>query len=431
MAFRGAFIGSLLAVAGWGGACAAAPAVLSVQFAPLANGTEIVLTLATPASFHAEVAGTAAYGRIEVTIGATGVALGATAGRGFGAVSSFREASAESGHTSYVFDLARPMTIAATHLVAGRAGGPVRAVIDLAAADPIAMAAMIGQEVNPTPVAEPYRPAEKPPIAAGRPVAKRLERTPASRVAQGPPIAAAVKHTIVIDPGHGGIDPGADSIAGYPEKEITLATARALRRALEDTGRYRVVLTRDNDIYLKLPERVRRARAAHGDLFISLHADSLGAGPLEPAAFRGHARGASIYTLSETASDAESERLAQHENRVDALDGVDLSDKSDDVAGILVDLAVRETVNDGNRFAGLIVKSFRNDHIALFPRMPHRSAGFAVLKAPDIPSVLVEMGYLSDINEARGLADPAYRARIATAITEAVDRYFALTEAAR
>jgi len=429
--FSGAFIGSLLAVAAWGGACAAAPSVLSVQFAPLANGTEIVLTLANPTAFQAEVAGAAGSGQIEVTVEATGVALGATAGRGFGAVSSFRESSAESGRTRYVFDLAQPMTIAATHLVPGRAGGPVRAVIDLAPAEPIAMAAMIGQVVNPTPVAEPLRPKEKLPIPAAKPVAKRVERAPASRVAQAPPIAPAAKHTIVIDPGHGGIDPGADSIAGYPEKEITLATARALRRALEDTGRYRVVLTRDSDIYLKLPERVRRARAAHGDLFISLHADSLGGGPLEPAALRGHARGASIYTLSETATDAESERLAQHENRADSLGGVDLSDKSDDVAGILVDLAVRETVNDGNRFAGLVVKSFRNEHIDLFPRMPHRSAGFAVLKAPDIPSVLVEMGYLSDISEARGLADPAYRARIATALTEAVDRYFALTEAAR
>ena len=432
MAFRGALIGCLAALAPWVGARADAPALLSVQFAPVTQGTEIILTLAKPAAFHAEVTGAAA-GRVEVTVDATGVALGATAGRGFGAVASFRADAAEPGRTRYVFDLARPATIAAAHLVTGRPGAPVRAVVDLAVADPIAMAAVAGQVVRGTLVAEPSPAPEQHPVPATRLAARKPDRTASSQLARVPPVVPipTIKRTIVIDPGHGGIDPGADSIAGYPEKEITLATARALRRVLEDTGRYRVVLTRDGDVYLKLSERVRRARAAHGDLFVSLHADSLGGGPLQPVAERGHARGVSVYTLSETATDAESERLAQSENRADALDGVDLKDKSDDVAGILVDLAVRGTVNDGNRFAGQLVKSFRDEHIALFPRMPHRSAGFAVLKAPDIPSVLVEMGYLSDIGEARGLAEPAYRARIAAAIAEAVDRYFALTEAAR
>jgi N-acetylmuramoyl-L-alanine amidase len=231
------------------------------------------------------------------------------------------------------------------------------------------------------------------------------------------------KRTIVIDAGHGGIDPGAESVAGYHEKEITLATARLLRRDLEQTGRYKVVLTRDSDVYLKLHERVARARSAHGDLFISLHADSV--------ANDRPTRGASIYTLSETASDSESDRYAQRENRADAIGGVDLGDQSDDVAGILVDLTVRETVNDGNRLAGMMVDSLEHQRVSLLPNTPHRSAGFAVLKSPDIPSVLIEMGYLSDISDARALADPRHQAQIALAIREGVDRYFAWLQISR
>jgi N-acetylmuramoyl-L-alanine amidase len=237
----------------------------------------------------------------------------------------------------------------------------------------------------------------------------------ASKVA--PPPSSGGKRVIVIDAGHGGVDPGADSVAGYHEKEVTLATARVLRRVLEATGRYKVVLTRDSDVYLNLHERVARARAAHGNLFISLHADSV-------ASSSSTARGASIYTLSENASDAETDRLAQRENRADAIGGVDLGDKSDDVAGILVDLTVRETVNEGNRLAGMVVDSLRQEGVGMLPIEPHRSAGFAVLKSPDIPSVLVEMGYLSDRADARGLADPRHQAQIAKAIAAAVDRYF-------
>jgi N-acetylmuramoyl-L-alanine amidase len=210
---------------------------------------------------------------------------------------------------------------------------------------------------------------------------------------------------------------------GYHEKEVTLATARTLKRVLEQTGRYQVVLTRDDDTYLKLHERVLRARAAHGDLFVSLHADSVAGG-------EGDARGASIYTLSETASDAESERYAQRENRADALGG-GLGAQSDDVAGILVDLTVRETVNGGNRFANLLVETMQRQGVSLFPRLPHRSAGFAVLKAPDIPSVLVEMGYLSDRSDARALADPGHQLQIAKAVAAGIDRYFAWVQAAR
>jgi N-acetylmuramoyl-L-alanine amidase len=188
-------------------------------------------------------------------------------------------------------------------------------------------------------------------------------------------------------------------------------------------------MTRDSDVYLKLHERVAVARAAHGNLFVSLHADSI-AGGIQAASDR-ITRGASIYTLSENASDAASERYAQRENRADAIGGVDLGDQSDDVAGILVDLTVRETVNEGNRFAGMLVDSLDREGVTLLPRAPHRSAGFAVLKSPDIPSVLIEMGYLSDIADARGLADPRHQLQIAKAVADGIDRYFVWLDSSR
>jgi N-acetylmuramoyl-L-alanine amidase len=239
-------------------------------------------------------------------------------------------------------------------------------------------------------------------------------------------VVLSSRRVIVVDAGHGGIDPGAPSVAGYNEKEVTLATARALRRALEETGRYKVVMTRDGDTFLKLHERVAVARAAHANLFISLHADSAGGGMSASGT-----RGASIYTLSETASDAESERYAQRENRADAIGGVTLADQSDDVAGILVDLTVRETVNQGNRLAGMMAESLERGGVALLPRAPHRAAGFAVLKSPDIPSILIEMGYLSDSSDARALADPRHQQQIAGAVADGVDHYFAWLESSR
>jgi N-acetylmuramoyl-L-alanine amidase len=276
---------------------------------------------------------------------------------------------------------------------------------------------VVVKPVAPEPREDPVKP------VAAMPVAAVVGPLPPKKGGKTMESIISPRRTIVIDAGHGGVDPGAESVAGYHEKEITLATARVLARTLEATGRYKVVLTRDSDVYLKLHERVNRARAAHGDLFISLHADS--------AVADKSTRGASIYTLSETASDAESDRYAQRENRADAIGGVALGDQSDDVAGILVDLTVRETVNDGNRLAGMMVDSLEHHSIMLLPTTPHRSAGFAVLKSPDIPSVLIEMGYLSDMADARALADPRHQQQIASAIADGVDRYFAWLQVSR
>ncbi|WP_435641011.1 N-acetylmuramoyl-L-alanine amidase [Micavibrio aeruginosavorus] len=219
---------------------------------------------------------------------------------------------------------------------------------------------------------------------------------------------------IVLDAGHGGDDPGALGPNGLKEKNITLAMARDLKKALEETGRYRVMMTRDKDVYLRLGHRVQIARHHNADLFISLHADSLD---------RKHVSGASIYTLSEKASDSESARLAERENQSDLIAGLDLSVEDEEVASILVNLAMRDTMNQSKFFANTIVDFMQNNSLSLLDN-PHRYAGFAVLKAPDVPSVLIEAGFMSNNQEANKLNTPAHRARIAGAIVRGIDAYF-------
>lgn len=233
------------------------------------------------------------------------------------------------------------------------------------------------------------------------------------------PPAARRKYNIIIDAGHGGQDPGAIGQGGVYEKHITLATAKIVKRKLEDTGRYKVVLTRSNDTYIKLRERVNVARREKGDLFISLHADKID---------RKAVRGASIYTLSENASDAETERLADSENNSGVVAGVDLATESAEVADILLDLAMREKMNESNLFARYIGESFRREKVKLLPNS-HRAAGFAVLKAPDIPSVLIEMGFLSNADEVKLLNSSAFQAKIGDALADGIDAYFRKIEA--
>jgi N-acetylmuramoyl-L-alanine amidase len=219
---------------------------------------------------------------------------------------------------------------------------------------------------------------------------------------------------VVIDPGHGGADPGAISINGVYEKAITLQVARALREQLLATGRYRVALTRDGDDFVRLRDRVAQAREQGADLFISLHADSLG---------QANVSGMSVYTLSDKASDREAEMLAARENRADALGGLDLKAETDEVVSILIDLAQRDTLNQSRRVANLLVEEM-GKQVRLLPR-PHRSAGFAVLTAPDVPSVLIELGYLSNPKDAKMLTQTEHQVRLARSIARGIDGYFA------
>jgi len=218
---------------------------------------------------------------------------------------------------------------------------------------------------------------------------------------------------VVLDPGHGGIDPGAIGITGIYEKEISLATANEAASALEATRRYKVYLTRNDDEFVALDERVARARAMRADLFLSVHADAIPNSAV---------RGASVFTLSEHASDAEAAALAQRENKADLIAGIDLSRHTPEVSNILLDLARRQTNNLSIVLARKLVAELGRQVRLL--NNSHRAAGFAVLKAPDIPSALVELGCLSNKEEERLLRLAAYQKKLATGIVRSVNDYF-------
>ncbi|HEC14859.1 MAG TPA: N-acetylmuramoyl-L-alanine amidase [Rhodospirillales bacterium] len=227
------------------------------------------------------------------------------------------------------------------------------------------------------------------------------------------------KRVVVIDPGHGGVDSGTVGVGGAYEKHITLSIARAIKDRLERTGGYRVVLTRDRDIFIRLRDRVAIARDAGADIFISIHADSIKNRSI---------RGLSIYTLSETASDREAGQLAEKENKADLIAGIDLSGETKEVTNILIDLAQRETMNQSARLAAFLVRGLKKEIRIL--RNGHRFAGFAVLKAPDVPSVLMETGFLSNSRDERALRSRDYRRKLAASIALAVGRYFNTVEEA-
>lgn len=214
----------------------------------------------------------------------------------------------------------------------------------------------------------------------------------------------------MLDPGHGGIDAGTTGVSGATEKDLVLDEVMRLRRVLSERG-YRVLLTRDSDTYVPLRQRVNMAHADRADLFISVHADS---NP-DPNVF-----GASVYTLSESGSDREAAALALKENQSDIIAGVDLSGENSPVASILIDLAQRDTINRSVRLAQGLVSALDGVTDTL-PREPHRSAGFVVLKSPDVPAVLIELGYLSNPRDCAQMGTAAWRNRIAMAIAGAVD----------
>jgi N-acetylmuramoyl-L-alanine amidase len=232
------------------------------------------------------------------------------------------------------------------------------------------------------------------------------------------PVPIAPQWVVAIDPGHGGQDPGAISPGGDYEKWITLAAARAARNELKKLRRYKVVLTRDSDKFIRLRDRIAIARAAGADIFVSLHADTM---PSDAV------RGLSVYTLSERASDAEAAALAERENKVDTIGGIKLAGETLEVSNILIDLIRRDTMNDSAHFASLLVDELMQETM-LLPKT-HRFAGFAVLKAPDVPSVLIELGYLSNKTDERLLQSREHGQKLARGIARAIDRYFVRFEA--
>mgnify|MGYP000880833502 CR=1 FL=1 len=240
-----------------------------------------------------------------------------------------------------------------------------------------------------------------------------------------PPVKPTVKSAklgkriIFLDPGHGGVDPGAIGATGIYEKHIVLAMARELQAEINKTGKFKALLTRERDIFVPLRERVARARDGGAELFISIHAD---------ASKNPKTGGFSVYTLSERASDRETAALAERENKADLIAGINFSKQTPEISNILISLTSRWSMNESAKFAILLVEKM-SQHTKLL-RNTRRSAGFAVLKAPDVPSVLVELGFLSNPRDEKALKDKKFRAKLAKGMVRAVISYFSNIEEA-
>jgi N-acetylmuramoyl-L-alanine amidase len=310
---------------------------------------------------------------------------------GRGLIKAFRFGLVMQGGSRVVFDLAKPARIDKAFVVDAADGAPARLVVDLAATDRESFLRRIDLD--------------------GRLARPDLPHANAPEAKSGDP-----RPLVVLDPGHGGIDTGTKGPSGEQEKDIVLNFAQCLRDRVEKTNKYRVLMTRTDDTFVPLADRVRIARGAGAALFVSIHADALPRG-------EGDAQGASIYTLSDTASDSEAARLAEKENRADVIAGVDLKAEPDDVANILLDLAERETKGFSVQFAHKLVGELKA--ATRLHKTPLKSAGFRVLRAPDVPSVLVELGYVSNRADLQSLLSETWRNRTAETIAQAIDSYFA------
>jgi N-acetylmuramoyl-L-alanine amidase len=326
-------------------------------------------------------------------------------GTGRGLIKAFRYGLVMPGGSRIVFDLTGPARITNASVLVAANGQPPRLVLELEEVDRTTFVQSLAPASRPE-----LRPAiadAKPPAGATVPA---KPDTPSM-----PPSAADPRPVVVIDAGHGGPDNGTQS-GDESEKNLVLSFALALRERVEKSGKYRVVMTRTDDTFIPLDDRVRIARNQSAALFVSIHADAL---PRR----EGDAQGATIYTLSDRASDAEAERLAEAENRADAIGGVNLTEEPTEVADILIDLAQRETRTFSNRFARLLMTEMKT--ATRMHKHPLKSAGFRVLKAPDVPSVLVELGYVSNKDDLEHLVSENWRTRTVGSVAHAIDMFFA------
>jgi N-acetylmuramoyl-L-alanine amidase len=308
---------------------------------------------------------------------------------GRGLIKAFRFGLVMQGGSRLVFDLTKPAKIEKAFVVDATEAGPARLVLELSPTDRTSF-------LRRTTVDNRAARAEVP--ATNALAAKDGDQRP----------------LVVLDPGHGGLDTGTKGPNGEEEKDIVLTFAQRLRERLEKSGKYRVLLTRSDDTFVALADRVRIARDAGATLLVSIHADSLPHG-------EGDAQGASIYTLSDTATDSEAARLAEKENRADVIAGVDLKSEPDDVAGILIDLAERETKSFSTQFAHKLAGEMKS--VTRMHKKPLKSAGFRVLRAPDIPSVLVELGYISNRQDLQLLVSESWRNRTADSMAQAIETF--------
>jgi N-acetylmuramoyl-L-alanine amidase len=389
----------LMALAGLlAGACgpgyAKSPEMTGISMHVSNDKTVISVEISQPEGFS--VAASTSPNRVIVDFETINFNLPTGAGKEVaGLVTAWRTASVDTDHGRLMLETSAPVTVSRSKLVPGLGAGPAHIEIELAKAE-----------------AE----APKPDV----PTADTLVTASLSKAAQPTPLATAEMKTIVIDPGHGGGDPGASAPDGVAEKDVVLAFAKTFKTALEATGHYKVVLTREGDLFLPLEQRVKIARDNKADLFLVIHADTL-TGPLLQ---RNQVRGMTLYTVSDKASDAEAEALAQKENRADIIAGVDLGGQTPQISNVLINLAQRESRAEALKFAGRAIAEARSE--TNITSQPMRSAAFVVLKAPDVASVLIELGYLSNALDEAQLTSDAWRQKMSAAFTRAVDGYFGL-----
>jgi N-acetylmuramoyl-L-alanine amidase len=307
---------------------------------------------------------------------------------GHGLIKAFRFGLMMEGGSRIVFDVTRPVRIDKAFVMEPAAGDPARLVLVLAATDRETFLRKMALDDK----ANAKAPTKSEPQAAN----------------------GDARPVLVLDPGHGGIDTGTRAPSGEMEKDIVLGVAQRVRAQIEKSGKYRVVMTRTDDTFIPLAERVDIARKAEASLFVSLHADFL---PHR----EGEAQGATVYTLSDKATDPEAAKLAEEENRADVIAGVDLKSQPQDVAGILIDLAERETKTFSLQFAHRLAVELKG--VTRLHKDPVKSAGFRVLRAPDVPSVLVELGYVSNKDDLKSLMSDAWRDQMADSIAKAIEAY--------
>ncbi len=365
----------------------AGPRVVAVAAALSGEGGRTSLTLTLSGSVTASAFVLDRPERAIVDMPDVNCQIAFDPGQRGGLVAGLRCGRSGPGRARVVVDLAAPAAVSQPVVSAGPVGGTWLLRLDLARTDGDAFrrAAMIGVADTVTTTGS---------IAPARP-------------------HADTRPVVMLDAGHGGDDPGARSGTGFQEKDLTLAFTRDLRDRLVRSGRYRVVLTRDEDVFVALDERVRRAREAGAALLLSVHADSIS---------RSSIRGATIYTGAERASDPDAAKLADRENEADATAGLAGTREPEEVAGILHDLTQRETRVFSRRLAGHLHD--RLAPVTRFTSEPRREAGFRVLRAADIPSALLELGYLSNVSDTELMFSEPWRKRSADAVSDAIERFF-------
>lgn len=379
------------------------PAVTGVRVGHHRGFTRMTLSLSAAVRFRATTAG-APY-RLILEMETVDWQLSPTVNLGGGLISSLRYETRE-GRTRIVAALRGPAKVQKTFALRPRKGRSWRLVVDLERISRDAFDRIHGKRKS-RPTSRAVARAKPGDPAKGEQSARTA---PALSAVVGP----ADGPLIVLDPGHGGQDAGAISPWGLQEKVVALQFARTLRRLLAKKKRFRIQLTRDGDRFLPLRSRYELARKAKASLFVSIHAD---ANPFK------RMRGLSVYTLSVRASDRLAEAMAHRENRADLIAGVNLKDQSDPVSGILIDLVRRETMARSLRIAGLVVAEGKK--VTELLHKPRRSAGFAVLKAPDVPSILIELGVLTNKADETKLRDAGHHRRVAAALVRAIGKFFA------